>query len=193
MASAKYFTGYTLGSPSASTKFEVYLDYLCPFSKKIFSRILQDIHPQYPSISFTFRHQVQPWHPQGTLLHETAIAVHTLAPQKFWDASKLLFDVQTQFDDAKTYELSRKDIYEKLVGIVSDGVGVDKEEVFKLLTPKATNEGNAVTPVLKVHLKIARQNSVHVSPTVLVNGLVDNSVSSSWGVEEWKEYLSKLL
>lgn len=44
-------------------------------------------------------------------------------------------------------------------------------------------------PVIAV--KFARQNGVHVSPTVLWDGLIANQISSSWGEKEWSEFLAK--
>ena len=40
-------------------------------------------------------------------------------------------------------------------------------------------------------VKFSRQNCIHVSPTVLWDGLVANEISSSWGEKEWKEFLEK--
>lgn len=53
------------------------------------------------------------------------------------------------------------------------------------------NIGNKVTDDLKVMVKAARMVGVHVSPTVIFNGVVENSVSSGWTVEQWKEWLEK--
>ena len=52
--------------------------------------------------------------------------------------------------------------------------------------------GTGVTNDLKYYLKISRQNSIHVSPTVLINGLIDNEVSSSWTLEQWQEKIEKV-
>jgi hypothetical protein len=40
-------------------------------------------------------------------------------------------------------------------------------------------------------VKFSRQNSIHVSPTVLFDGLVANEVSSSWGEAEWTEFFQR--
>jgi len=32
---------------------------------------------------------------------------------------------------------------------------------------------------------------VHVSPTVIFDGIVDNSISSGWDVVQWEEWLVK--
>ncbi len=39
-------------------------------------------------------------------------------------------------------------------------------------------------------VKFSRQNGIHVSPTVLWDGLVANEISSSWGEKEWSEFLA---
>lgn len=44
--------------------------------------------------------------------------------------------------------------------------------------------------IVIVLVKFSRQNSIHVSPTVLWDGLVANEVSSSWGEKEWNEFLA---
>ncbi len=54
------------------------------------------------------------------------------------------------------------------------------------------NTGNKVTDDLKVLVKMARLVGVHVSPTVIVDGVVDNGISSGWTKEQWGEYLAKL-
>ena len=40
-------------------------------------------------------------------------------------------------------------------------------------------------------VKFSRQNGIHVSPTVLWDGLIANEISSSWGEREWTEFLEK--
>lgn len=40
-------------------------------------------------------------------------------------------------------------------------------------------------------VKYSRQNGIHVSPTVLWDGLIANEISSSWGEREWTEFLEK--
>lgn len=40
-------------------------------------------------------------------------------------------------------------------------------------------------------VKFGRQNSIHVSPTVLWDGLVANDVSSSWIKKDWMEFFRK--
>ncbi|KAJ3212732.1 hypothetical protein HDU83_000504 [Entophlyctis luteolus] len=196
------FAGYST-SEGSSNIIEAYLDYACPFSKKLFDRVYNDVIPwadrEHPGkFSFRFRHQVQPWHPQSTLLHEVAIAVHQIDATKFLPfSSKLYAAVADRWFDDQTYDKSRTQIYEELAEFAQEAVGVPRASVVELLKRKivegSKNTGNEVTNVLKVHVRIARQNAIHVSPTVLYNGLIDNAVSSGWTLEQWKEYLEARL
>ena len=92
-----------MGSLKASQVLEFYWDFSCPYSRLSFdfvtSQVFTYAQETYPDeIAIVFCHQVQPWHPQSTLLHESAIAVHRLAPHKFFDFSRLLFAHQSEYD-----------------------------------------------------------------------------------------------
>ena len=50
------------------------------------------------------------------------------------------------------------------------------------------NSGASVVPDLKYAIKIGRQNGIHVTPTALWNGVVEPSVSSSFGRSEWSAF-----
>ena len=47
------------------------------------------------------------------------------------------------------------------------------------------NVGNAVTQAIKWSVKFHRARSVHVTPTVLLNGIEAPDVSSGWSAEQW--------
>jgi hypothetical protein len=49
-----------------------------------------------------------------------------------------------------------------------------------------------VTNDLKVFIRQARQNGIHVTPTVAVNGIIDNSFESSTPEETWYEKLNAI-
>lgn len=77
-------------------------------------------------------------------------------------------------------------------------VGVNEEAMYDLLhiddKPKADgalNEGNGVTNELKVLVKMNRMQGVHVTPTVVFNGVVENAIESSFGKAQWEEWLEK--
>lgn len=192
---------------------EVFLDYVCPFSAKLFNTFYTGVVPALQAKSSTvgsrvqvlFRHQVQPWHPSSTLVHEAGLAVQRAAvaagnPKLFWDFSAALFKDQKAYMDVNVVNEGRNATYKRLAALAasSSGGAIDADVIYKDLAiptePAAdgsVNIGNAITNDLKLVIKAGRLVGVHVSPTVLFDGLVNNDISSSWTAEQWLEYLEK--
>ncbi|ATY63370.1 Thioredoxin-like protein [Cordyceps militaris] len=189
--------------PHATHTLELYLDYCCPYSAKLFRALQTIVTPLVHAdpawargLAVVFRQQVQPWHPSSTLLHESALAVLRLAPDKFWEFSAALFDAQKSFFDINVVNETRNDTYRRLAKIAG-GVGVDEDKVYELLaipekaeSDGALNVGNGVTNDLKLVIKMNRLIGVHVSPTGVFDGVVQD-IGSAWGEKEWKEWLTK--
>lgn len=101
-----------------------------------------------------------------------------------------------RYFDASVYTKSRNEIYGKLADLAST-VNVPGDKVLSLLaiptSGESKNSGNQVTDDLKLQIKLGRQNGIHVSPTVLFDGLRDDSVSSSWELDQWKDYFKSKL
>lgn len=183
---------------------EVYLDYVCPFSAKLFHTLFEDLTPtirQNPQwaqgLQIVFRHQIQPWHPSSTLTHEAALAVLRVAPAKFFDYSAALFRAQKDFFDVNVVNEPRNATYARLAKLAGT-VGVDEAAVLELLripeqpgADGSLNSGNGVTVDVKLVVKMARLTGVHVSPTALFDGVVQGDISSSWSQEQWIEWFSK--
>lgn len=168
MALAPKFAGQAYSanvSPKAIHTVELYLDYVCPFSAKMFNtlytKVLPEVPIKYPSkVQFLFRQQVQPWHPSSTLVHEAGAAVLRLSPDKFWDFSKALFDKQNEFFDVNVVREARNDTYKRLANIAAS-VGLDEGKVFGLLEVSnkpgedgSLNVGNQVTNDVKSMVKV---------------------------------------
>jgi len=188
------------GAYDAPHTLDIFLDYVCPFSAKLSFAIdnvlkpLVDVGGQYyGKVKVIMRLQVQPWHATSTYTHEAGLAVARAAPEKFWPFSIALFKQQAEFFDIPSSTMTALQIREKLGSIAAQLITEEQMITFKeLLTLKPTpNGGNAVTDDLKYTVKFSRQNGVHVSPTVLWDGLVANQISSSWGEKEWTEFLAK--
>ncbi|KAJ5204078.1 uncharacterized protein N7498_004957 [Penicillium cinerascens] len=180
---------------------ELYLDYVCPFSAKMFNTfytLRPVIAQQYsPRLQVIFRQHIQPWHPSSTLTHEAGAAVLRLAPEKFWDFSAALFRHQTEFFDVSLVNETRNKTYERLAQIAGS-VGVDEHKVLELLKiPESPgndgqlNIGNKVTNDIKWMVKADRVVGVHVSPTVFFNGVEERSISSSFTEAQWGEWLAQ--
>ena len=193
------------GLPPQAHTLEVFLDYACPLSARQFNTLSHVVgpairaSPRFASrLQVVFRQQVQPWHPSSTLVHKAALAVLQVAPARFWDFSDALFRHQKEYFDVAVVAETRNQTYRRLARLAAESVGVDEEDVYARLAipdkPAADgglNVGNAVTNDLKVTIKIARLLGVHVSPTVIFDGVVNPDISSSWTKEQWLEWLDK--
>lgn len=211
-----YYTAKALSSKLAKSPHIVnlYLDYNCPFSAKLFFKLeklipqLQQKHPE--DFQFVFVNVVQPWHPNSTLLHEYSLVVAQLLKAKdpessnklFWKVSGSLFENKEQFYDSATVSLGRNDIYKKINDVVFNSVDlpVGKEEVLKGLQIKeevdpknASNDGNDATVDVKYFTRYLRGVGVHVTPTVSVNGIVNDAISSGSEIEKLVEILESYL
>ncbi|KDQ64204.1 hypothetical protein JAAARDRAFT_27831 [Jaapia argillacea MUCL 33604] len=187
------------GRYDAPHTLDIFIDYVCPYSAKIALVIdsvlkpLLDAGGKYDGkVKAIARLQVQPWHGTSTFTHEAALAVARVSPQDFWKFSLVLFKNQGDYFDIPSSQLTPLQIREKLVALAATVIGKDKaEEVKDLLTLKGSpNGGVAVTDELKYTIKFSRQNSIHVSPTVLWDGLVAGEIGSSWGEKEWTDFFT---
>ena len=93
---------------------------------------------------------------------------------------------------------TRNATYRRLAKLGAESVHVDEEEMYALLkVPDAPGEdgglniGNGVTDDVKTITKMARLTGVHVTPTVLFDGVEAKEISSSWTKEQWLEWLEK--
>ncbi|KAF9509612.1 hypothetical protein BS47DRAFT_1377581 [Hydnum rufescens UP504] len=191
-----------IGSPTAPHTLEFWLDYVCPFSAKLFINALDPIiKPAVTNedghlkdrVKVIIRLQVQPWHASSTLTHEAAIAVGRVAPESFWDYTLLLLKRQTEFFDRAVADLTPTEIRKKLVALAGEVPSIDKSKlptILDHLTYKTTpNGGVDVTDDLKWNVKLGRQNGIHVSPTAIWDGVIQPDVSSSWAQAEWSKFL----
>ncbi|KAI9687052.1 MAG: hypothetical protein M1822_002462 [Bathelium mastoideum] len=170
MALAPKYAGLRLGPESAKQTvhtLELFLDYVCPFSAKMFKTLYSNVVPAKtykrvsPNLTIIFRPQIQPWHPSSTLVHEAAQAVQKLAPGSFWAFSEKLFDHQTEYFDVNVVNESRNQTYERLAKLAGSVQGVDQNKVFDLLKISdkpgkdgSLNSGNGVTDDLKPLVKV---------------------------------------
>ncbi|GLB11496.1 hypothetical protein AtubIFM57258_008366 [Aspergillus tubingensis] len=179
---------------------ELYLDYVCPYSAKLFSTFYTSVRPiilqSYQSrLQVVFRQHVQPWHPSSTLTHEAGAAVLKIAPDKFWEFSAALFSHQEEFFDVSVVNETRNKTYQRLAKIAAT-VGVDEHEMLELLNISEViadgqlNTGNKVTNDIKLMVKSGRTIGVHVSPTVYFNGVEEPGISSSFTATQWEQWLA---
>ncbi|KAF8638600.1 hypothetical protein AX17_002141 [Amanita inopinata Kibby_2008] len=178
---------------------DIFMDYVCPFSAKMALVIDSVLVPLVSAgakydgkVKIIIRPHVQPWHASSTLTHEAGLAVLRASPENYWKFSLALFKHQGDYFDVPSQNLTPLQIRDKLAQLAAQVIPSKAVEEFKeLLRHKTTpNGGNAVTDDLKYTIKYSRQNGIHVSPTVLWDGLIASEISSSWGEKEWKEFLA---
>lgn len=145
---------------------ELYLDYVCPFSARLFNTFYTSVRPvvtqrYHSKLQVIFRQHIQPWHPSSTLVHEAGAAVLRVAPEKFWDFSAALFKQQAEFFDARVVNEGRNKTYERLAKIAGQ-TGVNESQVFELLkineNPQDESQihvGNGVTSDVKRMVKVS--------------------------------------
>lgn len=108
-----------------------------------------------------------------------------------------LFQAQTDFFDANTVSETRNETYKRLAAL-GTRVGIDENALYNQLEVASTpgengslNAGNKTTTNFKLLVKAQRLVGVHVSPTVLFNGLVENGIASSSTKEQWAKFLKE--
>ncbi|WRT65112.1 uncharacterized protein IL334_002054 [Kwoniella shivajii] len=187
---------------------DVYLDPLCPFSGKVTRSITTNVLPlitkggKYEGkLTVVPRIYPQPFHYYSTFHTEALIVFGKLYPDLFWDYLLAIYDTQEQYFNQPSASMTPSETRDKLVLLATDlvekkgKIAGPKSKLFgeirdRLEVKSTPNGGNEATDDLKYLIKVGRQNSIHVTPTVLLDGLIDNSVSSSWGKEEWEKWLS---
>ncbi|KAI8332573.1 thioredoxin-like protein [Chlamydoabsidia padenii] len=202
MALSPQFIGHRLGASTAPHTLEVYLDYVCPFSAKMYKALRTQVLPwlekNHPNqVQFIFRHQVQPWHASSTLVHEASLVVEKHSHDDFLTFSDQLFEHQRDYFDEAVENKTRRQLVEQVADLIVQSTGVnDKQVIIKALangTGAPENKGNSVSNDLKLQIRLARQVGIHVSPTVVWNGLRDDAVSSGWDLGQWQDYIKSKL
>ncbi|CAO1614851.1 unnamed protein product [Jaminaea pallidilutea] len=164
----------------------------------------------------------QPWHASSTFVNEAAIAAAKISRTEpelrqdpktnaFWIFFVTLMSKQEAYFDepsrTRNPDQIRAELANLAVSVLGEGPKRSKSKpivslphgqplgqtVRNLLKVGEGNEGSKVVPDLKYCVKVGRQNGVHVTPTAIWNGLIEPSVSSSFGEKEWREFLEKNL
>lgn len=200
-------------NPVAPHIINLYLDYNCPFSAKLFlklkSTVIPTLQEAYPNrFQFVFINVVQPWHPNSVLLNEYSLVFAKLlretkakdSNELFWNTSQALFENKELFYDSANINLTRNEIYKQINDLVFEkvpSIPFSKDQVLDDLVIKdnkePSNAGNGATTDLKYFTRYLRNVGVHVTPTVSVDGIVNDSVSSGTEPEKLAEILKAVL
>lgn len=160
--------------------FEVFLEPTCPFSVKAFNKLNAFLERAGEDrVTVKIRLQSQPWHLFSGVIVRCILAASTLPDGKA-AARKVM---QAVADHREEFEFTdhcsgpnMQATPEEIIARIERYSGVQVVEAFA--RPELQNE-------IKWHCKYARQNGIHVSPTFMVNGLVQADLGSGDDVEVW--------
>jgi Thioredoxin len=160
--------------------FEMFLEPTCPFSAKAFGK-LDDVLKLAGDdrITVKIRLHSQPWHMYSGVIVRCILAASTLPGGK--EAAKTVMTAVAQHREEFEFthhcsgpnmDATPNDIIARIEGYS----GLRLADAFAI--PDLDRE-------IKRHCKYARQNGIHVSPTFMVNGLVQTDMSSGDAVSDW--------
>lgn len=163
---------------------EVFLEPTCPYSVKTFNKLDELLaRVGEDRLTIKIRLQSQPWHLYSGVIVRSIIAASTLEGGKE-TAKKVMAAVAAHREDFEftrhaggpNMDVTPNQIIERLEAYS----GVKLKEAFAI--PDLDRE-------IKWHCKYARQNGIHVSPTFMIDGLVQTTMSSGDEVSAWVSVL----
>ncbi len=160
--------------------FEVFLEPTCPFSVRAFGKLDALLEQAGEDrITVKIRLQSQPWHMYSGVIVRCILAASTLPGGKA--AAKAVMAAvgahREEFEFTQHWGgPNRTATPNDIIARVEDYSGVPLTEAFAI--PDLDRE-------IKWHCKYARQNGIHVSPTFMIDGLVQPGMGSGDAVADW--------
>lgn len=164
--------------------FEMFLEPTCPFSVRAFNK-LDALLAQAGAdhITVKLRLQSQPWHMYSGVITRSILAASMLrgGKENAKAVLKAVGEHREEFEfeghcKGPNMDATPRDIIRRIEGYT----GLALAEAFEF--PELEAE-------IKWHAKYARQNGIHVSPTFMVDGLIQPKLGSGDPVEEWVKAL----
>ncbi len=162
--------------------FEVFLEPTCPYSVRAFNKLSGLVEKMgEDQVTVKIRLQSQPWHMFSGVIVRSILAASTLAE----GSAAALKVIQAVGDHREEFEFTDHcsgpnmgATPQQIIERIERYSGVQLAEAF------ARRE---LETEIKWHAKYARQNGIHVSPTFMVNGLVQNDLGSGDDISRWIE------
>jgi hypothetical protein len=165
--------------------FEMFLEPTCPYSVRAYGKLDQTLElAGADRITIKIRLQSQPWHRYSGVIVRCIVAASPLPDGKA--AARAVMSAvaahREEFEFAHhcggpNMDATPNDIIARLEGYS----GVRVADAFAL--PTLDRE-------VKWHCKYARQNGIHVSPTFMIDGLVQSDMGSGDAVADWVSRLT---
>ena len=160
--------------------FEVFLEPTCPYSGRTFGKLDQLLaEVGEDKITLKLRLHSQPWHMFSGVIVRCVIAAATLPEGK--EAAKAVLAAvaahreEFEFDHHATganRDATPNDIIRRIEGYS----GLELMEAF---------DRPDLDKAVRWHTRYARQNGIHVSPSFMIDGIVQAEMSSGDTVADW--------
>jgi hypothetical protein len=160
--------------------FEMFLEPTCPFSAKAFGKLGETLKLAGDDrIMVKIRLQSQPWHMYSGVIVRCILAASTLEGGK--EAAKTVMAAVAKHRDE--FEFTRHCSGANMDATPHDIIArIERYSGLRLADAFAIPD---LDREIKWHCKYARQNGVHVSPTFMVDGLVQPDMSSGDAAADW--------
>ena len=160
--------------------FEMFLEPTCPYSCRAFGKIAETLAlAGEDRITVKIRLQSQPWHMYSGVIVRCILAASTLPEGKdaAWAVMAAVAAHREEFEFEKHAGGPNMDATpNQIIARIEAYSGVKLAEAFAI--PTLDRE-------VKWHCKYARQNGIHVSPTFMIDGLVQADMGSGDPVADW--------
>jgi len=165
--------------------FEMFLEPTCPFSARAFGKLDETLATAgQDKVTVKIRLHSQPWHMYSGVIVRCVLAASTLPAGK--EAAKaVLAAVAARHEE---FEFDNHCSGPNMAVTPNDIIArIEKYSGLKLAGAFAIPD---LDREVKWHTKYARQNGIHVSPTFMIDGLVQPDMGSGDKVSDW---VSRLL
>jgi hypothetical protein len=166
--------------------FEVFLEPTCPYSVKAFRKLdtLLAIAGE-DRITIRIWLQSQPWHMFSGVITRCVIAASTLKNGKA--AARAVLEAVAAHREEFEFE-------HHAGGPNMDATPnaiIERLEAYSDIPLKTAFAQKTLDREIKKHCRYARQNGIHVSPTFMINGLIQADMGSSDEPQAWADRLTK--
>lgn len=164
--------------------FEVFLEPTCPFSARAFGKfdaLLASLGEERITIRVWLLSQ--PWHLFSPIVVRSILAASTLenGREAAHKVMRAVFARRDEFEFEHHCSGPNLDCTpHQLIARIEEYAGLSLAQAFAI--PDLDRE-------IKRHAKYARQNGAHVSPTFMIDGLIDPAISSGDAVSDWASRL----
>ena len=157
---------------------ELFLEPTCPFSAKAYGKIDDLLDASDGTLTVRLWLHSQPWHLVSPVVCRCVVAAWVEhGQQAAWTVLTAVFDHQKHyaFRDHATGP-NRAASIDDLIARLERHTGLELAQAF---------DRPELADTIKAHTKYARQNGIHASPSVLVDGFLRDDIESGDSVAEW--------